>query len=192
MPVQRCLLVFLGLALAPSYVSAQVRQVGGHIGVATSFATVSTSADPVSGKTTETISDRFPLVIPIGISVHTSENVVVDFETQVVLKLHPAGTTEFNVAPGIVYNFGPAAAGLRLVFPIGASPSAAGLVPLINKGLANLGFGMWFIEAALPISSCTAASDSDDESHRRSTAEKCKELVQGLLRSLFRHVMPAR
>ena len=28
---------------------------------------------------------------------------------------------------------------------------AAGLVPLINKGLANLGFGMWFIEAALPI-----------------------------------------
>jgi len=24
-------------------------------------------------------------------------------------------------------------------------------VPLINKGLANLGFGMWFIEAALPI-----------------------------------------
>ena len=133
MPVQRCLLVFLGLALAPSYVSAQVRQVGGHIGVATSFATVSSSADPVSGKTTETISDRFPLVIPIGISVHTSENVVVDFETQVVLKLHPAGTTEFNVAPGIVYNFGPAAAGLRLVFPIGATPSAAGLVPPAEK-----------------------------------------------------------
>jgi hypothetical protein len=151
MPVQRCLLVFLGLALAPSYVSAQARQVGGHIGVATSFATVSTSADPVTGKSTETISDRFPLVIPIGISVHTSENVVVDFETQVALKLHPAGTTEFNVAPGIVYNFGPAAAGLRLVFPIGATPSAAGLVPLINKGLANLGFGTWFVEAALPI-----------------------------------------
>src|SRR5437763_5975172 len=124
MPVQRCLLVFLGLALAPSYVSAQVRQVGGHIGVATSFATVSTSADPVSGKTTETISDRCPLVIPIGISVDTSENVGVDFETQGALELHPAGTAEFNVAPASVCSFGPAAAGLRLVFPVGAGPGA--------------------------------------------------------------------
>jgi hypothetical protein len=151
MPVQRRLLVFLGLALAPSYVSAQAREVGGHIGVATSFATVSTSSDPVTGKSTETFSDRVPLVIPIGISVHTSKNVVVDFETQVALKLHPAGTTEFNVAPGVIYNFGPAAAGLRLLFPIGASPSAAGLVPLINKGLVDLFCGTWFIEAALPI-----------------------------------------
>jgi hypothetical protein len=151
MQLKRCLPVLLGLALVPSYVSAQVRKVGGHIGVATSFLTASSRTDPATGKSTETISDRFPLVIPIGISVHTSDTTVVDFETQVALKLHPAGTTEFNVAPGIVYNFGPAAAGLRLVFPIGATPSAVGLVPLINKGFADLGFGTWFIEAALPV-----------------------------------------
>jgi hypothetical protein len=151
MPLKRSLPVLLGLALGPSYVSAQVRQVGGHIGVATSFVTVSSSTDPTTGKSTETLSDRVPLVIPIGISVHTSDTTVVDFETQVALKLHPAGTTDFNVAPGIVHNFGPAAAGLRLVFPIGANPSAAGLIPLINKGVADLGLGTWFIEAALPI-----------------------------------------
>ena len=151
MPLKGCLPVLLGLALSPSYVSAQVRQVGGHIGVATSFVTASSRTDPVTGKSTETISDRFPLVVPIGISIHTSDTVVIDFETQVALKLHPAGTTEFNVAPGIVYNFGPAAAGLRLVFPIGATPSAVGLIPLVNKGLADLGFGTWFVEAALPV-----------------------------------------
>jgi hypothetical protein len=151
MPFKRCLPVLLGLALVPSYVSAQARQVGGHIGVATSFVTVSGRTDPVTGKSTTTLSDRVPLVVPIGISIHMSDTIVIDFETQVALQLHPAGTTVFNVDPGIVYNFGPAAAGLRLLLPVGATPAAAGLIPLINKGVVDLGFGTWFVEAAFPI-----------------------------------------
>jgi hypothetical protein len=152
MSVKGCLAILFGLALSPSYVSAQqVRQVGGHIGVATSFVTVTSRSDPATGKSAQTFDDRVPLVIPIGISIHTSDTTVVDFETQVALKLHPAGSTDLNIAPGIVSNFGPAAAGIRLVLPIGATPSAVGLIPLINKGIANLGFGTWFIEGAFPI-----------------------------------------
>jgi hypothetical protein len=90
-------------------------------------------------------------VVPIGISIHMSDTIVIDFETQVALQLHPAGTTVFNVDPGIVYNFGPAAAGLRLLLPVGATTAAAGLIPLINKGVVDLGFGKWFVEAAFPI-----------------------------------------
>jgi hypothetical protein len=151
MSLKGCLPVLIGLGLSPAYVSAQVRQVGGHIGVATSFVTVASRSDPVTGKSTQTFDDRVPLVVPIGISVHTSDTTVVDFETQVALKLHPAGSTDLNIAPGIVSNFGPAAAGLRLVLPIGANPSAVGLIPLINKGIADIGLGTWFIEAAFPI-----------------------------------------
>ena len=137
------LVVVMGVALHPSWASAQARAVGGHVGVATSFVTVST--------TTQTISDRFPLIVPIGIGINVSERVVIDFETQVALPIHPAGATTFNVDPGIIYNFGPVAAGLRVLFPIGASPATVGLIPLINKGFADLGFGTWFIEAAFPV-----------------------------------------
>ena len=151
MSFKGCLPVLVGLGLSPSFVSAQVRQVGGHIGVATSFVTVTSRSDPVTGKSTQTFDDRIPLVVPIGISVHTSDTTVVDFEMQVVTKLHPAGSTDLNIAPGIVSDLGPAAVGIRLVLPIGATPSAVGLIPLINKGFADLGFGKWFIEAAFPI-----------------------------------------
>jgi hypothetical protein len=151
MPFERCLPILLAVALVPSYVSAQVRQVGGHIGVATSFVTVSGRTDPATGQSTQTISDRVALVVPIGISIHTSDTIVVDFETQVALQLHPPGTAVFNVDPGVIYNFGLAAVGLRLLLPVGATPSAAGLIPLIHKGFVDLGFSTWFLEAAFPI-----------------------------------------
>jgi hypothetical protein len=141
--LMRWMAVGLGIALTPSYASAQARLVGGHIGAATSFATV--------GKTTDTISDRSAMVVPIGISVHTSDHVVVDFETQTALPIHPSGATTFNVDPGIIYNFGPAAVGLRILFPIGAPTATVGLIPLINKGIADLTFGTWFLEAAFPV-----------------------------------------
>ena len=53
------------------------------------------------------------------------------------------------VAPGVVYDFGPFAAGLRVGSAIGA-PSNVGVIPLIHRGLFPLGDATWFIEAAFP------------------------------------------
>lgn len=117
------------------------RMVGGHIGVATPLVTIS--------KKTTSISDQFTLLTPIGISVHTSRHVVVDFETVVANPISPVGTTGLIVDPGIVYDWGGVATGLRLAFQTNANANF-GLIPLVNVGLANLGSSTWFIEAAFP------------------------------------------
>lgn len=128
---------------APAGALAQERRVGGHIGFATSFVTV-TSDD------TTDIGDQFTLVSPIGVTVKLTDRLAIDFETQVHNPVDPSGTSFFVVAPGIIYNPGPAAIGLRLASAIN-SPANVGLIPLINRGLADLGGGAtWFVEAAFP------------------------------------------
>jgi hypothetical protein len=124
---------------------AQQRSVGGHVGVATPLLTI-----PSDGDETD-ISDVFKLVMPIGVTVKLNERLAVDFETQVVNQIDPEGTTGFVVAPGVVYNFGPFAAGLRVASAIG-DPGGAnfGVIPLLNKGMIPLGDATWFVEAAFP------------------------------------------
>ncbi len=117
--------------------------VGGHIGIATPLVTV-TEDDSTN------IADNFKLVNPIGVTVKLTDRLAVDFETQVVSKIDPEGPNGFVVAPGVVYNFGPFAAGLRVAWQIGTATSNVGLVPLINKGLVKLGDATWFVEAAFP------------------------------------------
>lgn len=122
--------------------SAAPRQVGGHVGIATPFVTF---ADE-----TTTISDQFTLATPIGIGIEVSDRVVVDFETVVQNPVEPDGVTSLVVDPGVVYNAGVVALGLRLAFQINAQ-SNVGLIPLVNKGLVDLGGATWFIEAAFPV-----------------------------------------
>src|SRR5262249_11699574 len=85
--------------------------VGGHIGVATSFVTFASE--------TKTIGDRFGLDNPIGVSVKFPSGVVVDFETVVSTSVLPKGSTGFTVDPGVVYNWGAVATGLRIASHIG-------------------------------------------------------------------------
>jgi hypothetical protein len=135
----------LGAALAAISISlpawADGASVGGHIGVATPFVTVS--------KKTTTISDQFTLLTPIGVTVKPGGKLVVDFEVVVANPVSPPGTTGLVVDPGIVYNWGGVATGLRIAFDINADTNV-GLIPLINFGLADLGGATWFIEAAFP------------------------------------------
>ncbi len=63
--------------------------------------------------------------------------------------ISPPGTTGLVVDPGIVYNWGAFATGLRLAFQTHANTNV-GLIPLINFGLADLGGATWFIEGAFP------------------------------------------
>jgi hypothetical protein len=118
------------------------RSVGGHIGIATSFVTVT------SDETTD-IGDNFVIANPIGVSVKMSDRLVVDFETIVQTPVDPKGTTSFVVDPGVVFSAGPVALGLRVAWAINAR-SNVGVIPLVNKGIAKVGGATWFVEAAFP------------------------------------------
>ena len=116
-------------------------KVGGHVGIATPLVTV---ADE-----TTTIADAFTILNPIGIGFKVADRLAVDFEVVVASPIDPHGTTGLVVDPGVVYDAGPVALGLRLAFQIGA-PANVGLIPLVNKGLVDLGGATWFAEAAFP------------------------------------------
>jgi hypothetical protein len=120
---------------------AQEKDVGGHVGVATPLVTVS--------KNTTTIGDEFTLLTPIGVTVKPGGKMVVDFEVVVANPISKPGNTGLVVDPGIVYNWGAFATGLRLAFKVNHITNV-GLIPLINFGLADLGGSTWFVEAAFP------------------------------------------
>jgi hypothetical protein len=117
--------------------------VGGHVGIATTLVTLG------SEKTT-TISDQFTLAFPIGIGFKLTDKVALDFETVVGDPISPKGTTSLTVDPGVVYDMGSVAIGLRVAWAIQANTNF-GLIPLVHKGIADVGHGAtWFVEAAFP------------------------------------------
>jgi hypothetical protein len=141
-----------GVALSPSPVSAQEpvpvapppapRNIGGHIGVATPLVTISDS--------TTTIGDNVTVVDPIGVTVKVSPRVAVDFEVVVSTPLRPkGGTTALIVDPGVIFDLGVVATGLRIAWQIGEKGNV-GLIPLVNRGLVHMGPSTWFVEAAFP------------------------------------------
>ena len=126
------------------------RMVGGHVGAAVpvvSFHSV--------GKTTMTPSDQFTIAVPIGVSVHVAPVWVVDFEVVVASDVKPWGGTGLTIDPGVVYVGAPVALGLRAKFDVSENANF-GLIPLIHKGIVDIGEANWFVEAAFPI---TAARD---------------------------------
>jgi hypothetical protein len=114
-------------------------RLGGHVGIATPYVTIA--------RETTTIADAFTLLHPIGISVKF-ERITVDFETVVVNPIDPSGQVGLVIDPGVVYNFGPVAAGLRLAWQ--QAESNFGLIPLVNKGIVDFEAATWFVEAAFP------------------------------------------
>jgi hypothetical protein len=133
------------VAAAPTAAPSGPRMVGGHVGAAVpvvSFHSV--------GKTTQTPSDQFTIAVPIGVSVHVAPVWVVDFEAVVASDVKPWGSTHLTIDPGVVYTALPVALGLRAKFDVSTSANF-GLIPLIHKGIVDVGEANWFIEAAFPI-----------------------------------------
>jgi len=134
--------LFLGLLAWGSPAEAQEKPIGGHVGIAIPIVTL---ADPVTS-----ISDQFTILNPIGIGFKTSPHVIVDFELTVASPVDPAGTTGLVVDPGIIYDWGGVATGIRAAFQIGNRVNV-GAIPLVNVGLVDLGGAKWFVEGAFPI-----------------------------------------
>jgi hypothetical protein len=139
-------------APAPAPAGADdTHKVGGHIGIATPLVTSKLIA--VNGaktdKKTTTISDQFTMLVPIGIGFSLGKGFAFDFETVVATPVSPRGTTGLVVDPGVVYDTGAVVLGLRVAFQT-QSPSNVGLIPLIHKGVVDLGGATGFVEAAFP------------------------------------------
>src|SRR6185436_19569535 len=101
----------------------------------------------VSSEKTTTISDQFTLSYPIGIGFKLGEKTAIDFETVVHVPISPKGTTSLTVDPGIVYDMGSFVVGLRVAWDIQANTNF-GVIPLLHKGVAQIGGGAnWFVEA---------------------------------------------
>ena len=75
---------------------------------------------------------------------------VVDFEVVVASDVKPWGSTGLTIDPGLIYVGEPVALGLRAKFDVSANANF-GLIPLIHKGIVDIGEANWFVEAAFPI-----------------------------------------
>jgi hypothetical protein len=117
--------------------------VGGHVGFATPLVTITSD-------TTKTLLDQQTLAVPIGIAFKLSDKASIDFETIVNNPISPRGTTGLTVDPGFIYDTGAFVIGLRLAWKVQADTNF-GIVPLVHKGITDIGGGArWFIEAAFP------------------------------------------
>lgn len=119
------------------------KEIEGHIGVAVLLVMI---AHP-----TTTFVKKFNLAAPIGMGIKLNESLVFDFETIVITHLNQRDNpTSFTVDPGLVCDFGPFSAGLRLKWDVGEPPNI-GAIPLVHRALVDLKGAVWFVEADFPI-----------------------------------------
>jgi hypothetical protein len=121
--------------------AAAPRSIGGHVGVATPLV-------QVQNKTT-TIADNFTVLNPIGIGFKLLPELVMDFEFVIATPVHPTGTTGIVVDPGVVYDMGAFALGLRVAWQVQADTNV-GLIPLFHVPVVKGDVANWFVEAAFP------------------------------------------
>jgi hypothetical protein len=125
--------------------AAGARTVGWHVGAAVPVVSFHST-----GKGTQTPSDQLTIAVPIGISVRLSSAWLFDFETIVANDVNPWGGTGLTIDPGVIYVGAPVAVGLRAKFDVGSAANF-GLIPLIHKGIVDVGYANWFVEAAFPV-----------------------------------------
>jgi hypothetical protein len=141
-----------GAAAAPAPVLQQApsapaetggsRPIGAHVGVATPLVTVS--------KSTTTISDQFTVLNPIGLGFKLNPQLAIDFEFVIGTPVHPmTGNTSIVVDPGLIYDWGPVATGLRVAWAVEQNANI-GLIPLVHLPIVKGDAATWFVEAAFP------------------------------------------
>jgi hypothetical protein len=134
--------LFLFSAAALAQDAPAGKTIGGHIGVAVPLL--------MFDHPTKNVGDQLNIAHPIGIGFKLANGLVIDFEVVVAnhIDQNKAPTT-LTIDPGVVYNWGPAATGLRVKWDVGAPPNI-GIIPLINRGIVDFGGATWFVEAAFP------------------------------------------
>ena len=128
-------------------------QLGGHFGLAISIASFDNNGNTVIGR------DYVQIGVTPGITLKLSAHWAIDFEFIGFSRwdLNPPGRpdkshTIFVVDPGVVYGFGPVAAGLRLAVQIGEGVGLNfGLVPIVVVPFAVSKKVSYLLELDLPV-----------------------------------------
>ncbi|PTL76643.1 hypothetical protein [Vitiosangium sp. GDMCC 1.1324] len=126
-------------------------RLGGHVGLALPVVKFQTGGVSAIG------ADFLQVGLAPGVTVMLDEHWAVDFEVVGYSiwrfasdSAAASSSTALVVDPGVIYNFGPVATGLRLAMQTGGGvPVNGGLIPLVNKGFP-IGKMKWFIELDLP------------------------------------------
>jgi hypothetical protein len=119
---------------------------GGHLGVAVPIA--------VLGHTSTVIADDFfDLGLAPGVTIPLDRCWSFDFEFVAYDHLRTKrGAPTFVLDPGVVRNWGPFNAGMRVAVAVAdGSVNNLGLIPIINKGFRVHDRLNWFIELDLPV-----------------------------------------
>jgi hypothetical protein len=118
-------------------------KLGGHLGLALPIATIAKTSTAIG-------ADFVTIGFTPGITVKLDEKWSIDFEFVVLneVKNTPAATT-LVVDPGVVYNFGPCSAGLRVAAQVGAATNI-GFVPIFVLPFRISKAFVYFVEADMP------------------------------------------
>jgi len=135
-------------AAAPAFPSWP--RVGGHFGLALPIVAFDNDGTTVLGR------DFAQVGVTPGITIKIAERWAVDFEFigfgRWDLTTPARSHTVFVVDPGVVYNFGPVAGGLRLATQIGEGvPLNFGLVPIVVVPFKISSKLSYFLELDLPV-----------------------------------------
>jgi hypothetical protein len=128
-------------------------RVGGHFGIAIPIAAFDNDGATAIGR------DFVQVGITPGITLKLSDRWAIDFEFIGFARWdrNPPGTpdkshTVFVVDPGVVYNFGPVAGGVRLAVQIGEGvPMNYGIVPIVVVPFKVTKKVSYFLELDLPV-----------------------------------------
>lgn len=97
------------------------------------------------------------LAIVAGINHGFDEHWSIDMEFIVVANFHPlappAAKMTFVIDPGVIYNFGPLFAGLRIAMRVGGGITAAefGFIPIVGKGFKLTEGLAYYVELDVPM-----------------------------------------
>jgi hypothetical protein len=145
--------------LSPSTADADERSppqwehVGGHVGLALAIASFDNNGNSVIGR------DFVQIGVTPGVTVNLNHRWSIDFEFIGFSKwdLNRPGVPDVShtilvVDPGVLYNFGPLTAGLRLAVQIGeAIPLNFGVVPIVVVPFSVSKKLSYFVELDLPV-----------------------------------------
>jgi hypothetical protein len=128
-------------------------RLGGHFGLALSIASFDNTGNFVIGR------DYVQVGVTPGITVKLTPHWAIDFEfigfsrwDRLPTGVNDVSHTIFVVDPGVVYNFGRVAAGLRLAVQIGQDvPLNFGMVPIVVVPFAITKRLSYFLELDLPV-----------------------------------------
>ena len=92
-------------------------------------------------------------------SASTSRGLGVDFEIVVANDVKPWGGTGLTVDPGVIYVGRRSPWACATKFDVSAAANF-GLIPLVHKGIVDVGYANWFVEAAFPMTAMRGADYS--------------------------------